>query len=76
MNIIGILIALIIICVLFWAVRALMGAFGIGDPIATVVYVVFVVLVVLWLLSAFGGLSTGSLGNLNIRTEPYHGDHR
>ncbi len=38
----------------FWAITKLMAAFGVGDPIATVVKVIFVVLVILWLLSAFG----------------------
>jgi predicted PurR-regulated permease PerM len=55
MSIIGILIALVIICLLWWAVNAILRAFGVGDPIATLVKVVFVVLVVLWLLSAVFG---------------------
>lgn len=54
MTIIGILVALVVICLLFWAVNAILRAFGVGDPIATVVKVVFVVVVVLWLLSALG----------------------
>ncbi len=56
MSIVSLLVGLIIIALLFWAVRALLGAFGIGDPIATVVYVLMVVVVILWLL----GLVTGS----------------
>ncbi len=67
MSLIGILVALIIIGVLFWAVRALLGAFAIGDPIATVVQVILVVLVILWLVSALGGGSLGTLGNLRLR---------
>lgn len=60
MSIVSILVALLLVCVLFWAARALMTAFDIKDPIATVVYVVLVVLVIAW---AFGGsgLSLGSL---------------
>lgn len=54
MSLIGLLVALVVICLLFWAVNAILGAFGVGDPIATIVKVLFVVLVVLWLLSAFG----------------------
>jgi hypothetical protein len=54
MSLIGLLIALVVICLLFWAVTAILGAFGVGDPIATVVKVIFVVVVVLWLVSAFG----------------------
>lgn len=54
MNIIALLIALIVVGLLWWAINALLGAFGIGNPIATVVKVLFVVIVVLWLVSALG----------------------
>lgn len=54
MSLIGILIALIIIGVIFWAVRALIGAFGIPDPIATVVYVLLVLITLLWILNQIG----------------------
>lgn len=54
MSLIGLLVALIVICLLFWAVNAVMRAFGVGDPIATLVKVVFVIVVVLWLLGALG----------------------
>ncbi len=54
MSLIGILVALVVICLIWWAIASLMGAFGVGDPIATVVKVIFVVLIVLWLVSAFG----------------------
>ena len=37
MSLIGILVALVVICLLFWAVNAILHAFGVGDPIATVV---------------------------------------
>ncbi len=65
MDIVSLLVGLIIIALLFWAVRALLGAFGIGDPIATVVYVLMVVIVIIWLL----GMVTGSphLGNIRLR---------
>ena len=65
MDLVSLLVGLIIIALLFWAVRALLGAFGIGDPIATVVYVLMVVIVILWLL----GMVTGSphFGNLRLR---------
>jgi len=39
MSLIGLLLTLIIVLLIFWAVRALMGAFAIGEPISTVVYV-------------------------------------
>ena len=54
MSIIGLLVALVIVCLLWWGVTRILAAFGVGDPIATVVKVVFVVLVVLWLVSALG----------------------
>lgn len=59
MSLVALLVALVIVCLVFWAINAILGAFGVGDPIATLVKVVFVVLVVLWLLSAFGVLPTG-----------------
>ena len=63
MNLIGLILVLLIFCVLIWAARTLMGAFGIGDPIATVVYVFLVLICLAWLFSQFGGTN---LGNLNI----------
>jgi len=50
----SILIGLIVICLIFWAVRMICGAFSIGEPITTVIYVVLVVFVILWLVSLFG----------------------
>lgn len=55
LNPIAILITLLIFCVVVWAVRALMAAFGIGEPIATVVYVILVLIFLLYLLNALGG---------------------
>ena len=54
MTIIGLLVVLIDIGLVWWAINALLGAFGIGNPIATVVKVLFVVIVILWLISALG----------------------
>lgn len=54
MTIIGLLVFLIILGVLFWAVRALSVAFGIPAPVVTVIYVLLVVIALLWVLSAFG----------------------
>ena len=54
MSIIGLLVALVVICLLFWAVNAILRAFAVGDPIATIVKVVFVVIVILWIISALG----------------------
>ena len=61
MSLIALLVSLIIILLLFWAVRQLLTAFAVGDPIATVVQVIFVVIVVLWLAGQFGVLPVGTL---------------
>jgi hypothetical protein len=58
-NPIGLLLLLLIFCILIWAARALMGAFGIGDPIATVVQVLIVLIFLLYLWQALGGGGTG-----------------
>lgn len=63
MSLLALLVALVIICLAFWAVRMLLAAFSIGEPIATVVYVIMVILVIVWLLSAFTG---GSLGTIRL----------
>ncbi len=63
MNLVGLIIVLLIFCVLIWAARTLMAAFGIGDPIATVVYVFLVLIMLVWLFNQFGGTN---LGNLSI----------
>ena len=61
MSLLGLLIVLLVVCVVIWAARALLAAFGIGDPIRTVVYVVIVLLVVIWVVQSVGGLNMGSL---------------
>lgn len=54
MSILGILIALIVACLIYWGATRIMAAFGVGDPIRTVVVVVLVVLLVIWLLGFVG----------------------
>ncbi len=54
MDLVSLFIVLLVFCVLIWAARALMSAFGIGDPIATVVYVILVLVVVLYVVQALG----------------------
>jgi uncharacterized membrane protein YcjF (UPF0283 family) len=61
MSLIGLLVVLILACVVVWAARAILSAFGIGDPIRTVVYVVIVLIVVLWAVGQLGGGTLGSL---------------
>lgn len=54
MSIVGLLVMILVVCVLLWATRALLGAFGIGNPIATVIYVLVVLLALLYVLQQFG----------------------
>jgi hypothetical protein len=54
-GLVGILVALIVVALLYWAIMRILAAFGVGEPIATVVQVAFVVLVVLWLVGMFFG---------------------
>lgn len=54
MPLLGLLVALIIFGLVFWAARALMAAFGIGDPIATVIYVLLVIVFIVYLLGLIG----------------------
>jgi len=61
MSIIGLLVALVLVGLLFWAARAIVKAFEIPPPIATLVYVALVILVVLWFLQQLGGLSGGPI---------------
>jgi len=61
MDLLSLLVLLIIIGLVFWAVRALAGAFAIPAPIVTVVYVILVVVVVLYLLQMIGGVTLPSL---------------
>ena len=61
MSLIGLLILFLVFCLIVWAARQLMGAFGIGQPIATVVQVVIVLIFVLWLIEALGLLPGGPI---------------
>lgn len=54
MSLLGLLVVLLVVCVVLWAARALMGAFGVEDPIRTVIYVVIVILVLAWVLQMVG----------------------
>lgn len=55
MSIIALLFAFIVFCFVIWAVRALSAAFGLGEPLSTVVFVV-VVLVALIVIARTLGL--------------------
>jgi hypothetical protein len=62
MSLLGLLIGLIVICVLYWAVMRILAAFGVGEPISTVVQVILVLIVVFWLLGQFGVIGRVPLG--------------
>ena len=64
MTLIGLLIVLIVVCVVYWAIRQILAAFGIGNPIATVVQVVFVLIVVLWIVQQLGLLGGEALAGV------------
>jgi hypothetical protein len=51
---ITLLVMLLVACVVLWAARAIMGAFGIGDPINTVVMVVLTLILLVYLLQYLG----------------------
>ena len=57
--ILQLLVGLVVICLVFWAAQSILGAFGLGEPVTTLVRVVLVVLVVLWLVSLLGYLPSG-----------------
>ena len=54
MSLLALLVALLVLCLVFWAANRLLVAFAIGDPLATVVRVILVVVTVLWALSWLG----------------------
>lgn len=54
MSLIGLLIAVLVLCVVVWAARMLLAAFAIADPIRTVVIVVVVLICLLWFLNLAG----------------------
>jgi hypothetical protein len=61
MSLVGLLILLLVFCLIVWAARQLLAAFGIGQPIATVVQVIIVLIFVLWVIQALGLLSSGPI---------------
>ena len=62
MTIVGLLVFLIVIGIVFWAVRAISAAFKVPEPITTVVYVLLVLVAVLYILRGFGLLQDLNLG--------------
>lgn len=56
MSIITLLVAVILFCLIWWALATLMSSFGVPEPVRGVVLVLYVVIAVLWLLQAVGWL--------------------
>ena len=54
MSLVALLVLLLVACVVIWAARSLMSAFGIGEPIATVIYVVLVLVFLVLLAQGLG----------------------
>jgi hypothetical protein len=54
MTILGLLVLIVVIGVAFWAVKALSAAFGIPEPIRTVIIVLLVIVALVIVLQSFG----------------------
>lgn len=54
MTLVGLLIVVVVACLVIWAAKAIIGAFGIGQPWATLLYVVVVLVVAFWALGQLG----------------------
>jgi hypothetical protein len=52
---------LLVACVVLWAARAIMGAFGVGDPFNTVVMVVLTLIILVWFLQYLGVAHLGMI---------------
>ncbi len=61
MSLLGLLVLLVVFCVIVWAARALLTAFAVPDPIATVVWVLIVLIAVFALLDQFGIVGTSPI---------------
>lgn len=64
MSLLGLLVLILVFCVVIWAARALLTAFGIGEPLSTVIYVALVIILLLTFLQAVGW---GTLGLTDLR---------
>lgn len=59
MSLIGLLLVVLIVCVILWATKMLLTAFGVGQPIANVVFVLVVLVCLIWLINQFGLIGAG-----------------
>lgn len=56
MTLLGLLVAVIVICLVFWCVQQLTTAFGVPNQVRVVILVLLVVAVIIWLLGGLGVL--------------------
>ena len=56
---VSLLVGLLIFAIVYWAAMKIMSAFGIGDPIRTVVLVILVLLLLFWVLRVAGVMPAG-----------------
>jgi hypothetical protein len=54
MTILGLLVALILICLVIWGARTILTAFGVGEPLHSVIWVLVVIVAVLIVLGYVG----------------------
>lgn len=66
MSILGLLVLLILVGVVIWATQRILAAFGVGDPLKTVIFVLVVILLLVVVLSNLGVTGFGSVGRLHL----------
>lgn len=54
LTLVSLLVFVLVGCIVWWAVTKLLAAFGVGDPLATVVQVIVVLLLLALLLNYLG----------------------
>jgi hypothetical protein len=59
MSLLMLVLAVLVLCVVYWAVTSLLGAFGVQDPIRTIIIVAVVLVLLIWFLG-FTGLIGGT----------------
>lgn len=69
-TLIGLIFALIVLGVLWWAAQTLLALIPLAEPFRTIIYVLTVlvaVIVVLWILSVILGMAGVNVGGRNFR---------
>lgn len=67
MSLLGLLVLVVIIGVVLWAARALIAAFAIPNPFATLIYVVIVIIALVWFVQAITGGGLGLSPGVRVR---------